>query len=132
MLSVKHYPQEYVDSCRARFERQLDAYDDASVTDAFRTEFFNNLVLALEQSFVHRMRGNEGKGGNPLNEVRMLASSILGNDAVLAPDKSIKYDPARSVLGLEIGAPIDLGPEEFQKLVGGFFETIEERFPPAD
>ena len=39
MLSVKHYPKDYVDSCRARLRSQLVAYDDAAVSEAFRTEF---------------------------------------------------------------------------------------------
>ena len=129
MLSVKNYPQEYVDSCRARLQAQLDAYDDAAVTDAFRTEFLNNLILVLEQSFVHRMRGNEGKDGNPLNEVRMLADSILTNGATLAVEKSIKYAPDRAVLGLELGAPISLRLDQFNELADRYFEAIEERFP---
>jgi len=132
MLSVKHYSQEYIDSCRARVQRQLDEYDDGSVSDVFRTEFLNNLILVLEQSFVHRMRGNEGKDGNPLNEIRMLADSILTNGAVLAGDKSIKCDPDRSVLGVEIGAPIELDVDQFRQLADRYFETIQERFHEVD
>jgi hypothetical protein len=35
------------------------------------------MVLVLEAPIVNRLRGNERKDGNPLNEVRMLAASIL-------------------------------------------------------
>ena len=129
MLSVKHYPKDYVDSCRARLRSQLVAYDDAAVSEAFRTEFLNNLILVLEQSFVHRMRGNEGKDGNPLNEVRMLAASILTNGAVLTGEPSIKYDAERSVLGLAVGETITIDLDQFRQLADRYFDTIEERFP---
>ena len=129
MLSVKNYPKDYVAGCRARLATQLGAYDDAAASDVFRTEFLNNLVLVLEQSFVHRMRGNEGKDGNPLNEVRMLAASILTNGAVLTIEPSIKYQPERSVLGLAVGDTIALDLDQFRELADRYFDTIEERFP---
>jgi hypothetical protein len=46
--------------------------------------------------------------GNPLNEVRMLCDSILRNGGVLAADKTIKFNPAQSVLKLRVGDPITL------------------------
>jgi hypothetical protein len=52
---------------------------------------------------VHRARGLEGKDGNPLNEVRMLCDSILQKDGVMTADKTIKFDPAKSVLRLQPG-----------------------------
>lgn len=129
MLSVKHYPKDYVDGCRARLRTQLDAYDDAGASATFRVEFLNNLILVLEQSFVHRMRGNEGKDGNPLNEVRTLAASILTNDAVLTVEPSITYSAERSVLGLDVGDTIAIDLDQFRALADRYFEAIEERFP---
>lgn len=52
------------------------------------------MVLALDQLFVHRARGIEGKDGNPLNEVRVLCTSIMANGGVLVKDSQIKLDPA--------------------------------------
>lgn len=64
---------------------------------AFEQSFLANLVLVLDHFFVHRTRALEGKDGNALNEVRMLCDSILLNDSVMTANKTIKYDPARSV-----------------------------------
>lgn len=88
-------------------QSQFDAWralgmGDDDATNAFNLERFNNLILVLEQCFVHRMRGNESKDGNPLNEVWMLADSILTNHAVLAADKTVKYKPETAVVGLVV------------------------------
>ena len=48
-----------------------------AAVDAFVPRFFNGLVLQLDYSFVHRTRNLEGKDGNPLNEVRVLCSSLF-------------------------------------------------------
>ena len=71
--------------------------------EAFEPRYFNNLTLVLDAYFMHRTRALEGKDGNPLNEVRMLCSSLLTNDGVLAADKTIKYNPETSVLKLRGG-----------------------------
>lgn len=113
MLCVTTYTKDYVSSCSSKIEAQLAAYrglveaarenaGDKSESSApaatFESLFFNNLVLVLDRFFVHRARGLEGKDGNPLNEVRLLCDSILQKDGVMTADKTIKYDPAKSVL----------------------------------
>lgn len=94
-------------------EAQLAAYEvlvaaarkktgaDEAAFDAFEPLFFGNLVLVLDNFFVHRMRGLEKKDGNSLNEVRMLCNSILQNDGVLAANKTIKFDSSKSVFEIE-------------------------------
>ena len=126
MLSAKTYPTDYVDACQARIERQLNTL--GSETAELRDEFLTNLVLALELHFVHRMRGNEGKNGNPLNEVRMLAASICTSDGILTADKTIKYNPDTSITGLAIGAPITLDPDQVRKLADAFFTELRNRY----
>src|SRR5467141_894755 len=75
-----------------------------SADDSFEPLFFNNLVLVLDAFFVHRARGMEGKDGNPLNEVRMICNSILRG--LMSADKTIKYNPAKSILKLQVGDEI--------------------------
>jgi hypothetical protein len=143
MLAITGYPQAFVDGCRRRIETQLRTYDEllaaagdpASPGDdlvaAFETQFFANLVLALDHSFMHRQRSLEGKDGNPINEVRMLANSLLEHDGVLTAEKAIKYDAGKAVAGIGIGDRISLDEKAFRLLSDGYFAEIEKRFPAA-
>jgi hypothetical protein len=115
-------------------ERQVGAYRvlaksaRSSAVETFEPLFFNNLVLVLEGSFAHRLRGREGKDGNALNEVRMLSQSILQNGGVLARDATIRYDARRSVLKLAFGDEIRLNEADFVRLCRAYFSEIERRF----
>ena len=144
MLGVNTYTQSYIDDCRARVAAQLAAYNNllavsqevagaaqSRVSEAFSSfepHFFNNMVLTLDSYFTHRLRGKEGKDGNALNEVRMLAASLLENDGVMARDNTIKYDPGKSISGIGIGQKIVIDRKRFEALADGFFDQIAEKF----
>jgi hypothetical protein len=70
----------------------------------------------------------EGKDGNPLNEVRVVCTSLLTNGGVVAADKSIRMKPETSVLGLQPGDPITLTEPQFVALADAFFTEIEKKF----
>src|ERR1035441_7384404 len=89
--------------------------------------FFNHMVLALDGYFCHRARDREGKDANPLNEVRVLCSSLMSGGFVLVAEKSIRLDPASSVLRLEFGDVIQLNAADFRRLSDAFFDEIESR-----
>jgi hypothetical protein len=153
MLCMNTYPQGYIDDCHARVAAQVSAFQTLVATmkkqpatdaldaamEPFEPHFFNNLVLALEHSFVHRARVLELKDGNPLNEVRMLAYAIMYNNSIMSAGaghlfadglivKSIKYDPAKSVLKYRIGDEIKLKEADFKRLSAAFFAEIERRY----
>jgi len=136
MLGVKTYPKPYVKQCRAQIDAQLGAYtalaaaakSKRAAIDAFEPLFFNNLTVVLDRCFVHRLRGVEGKDGNPLNEVRMLCDSVIENKAVLRADKTIKYQPETSVSKLAVGDPIALDQSTFTALCDAFFVEIQRKF----
>jgi hypothetical protein len=144
MLAVNHYDRAFVDACRGRIDTQVAAYRgliaaakdgggassqlDAAIA-TFEPLFFNNMVLALDDSFLHRSRNLEGKDGNPLNEVRILCHSLLNNDGVMAADKQIKMNPASSILHHEVGDEIALDEADFVTLAKAFFAEIEQKFP---
>lgn len=131
MLGRKDYPQDYIDHCRSTIDKQLAAYrrlDDAPAMDEFEPLFFNNLVLVLDYFFVHRLVMVAGKDGNPLNEVRVVAESLVLNNGVLRQDKSIKLVPEESVLKLEVGDTIRLTEDDFERLSKAYFAEVEAKF----
>ena len=88
---------------------------------AFETNFFNNMILVLDNYFCHRSRTLELKDGNPLNEVRMLCNSIMNNSTKMCADKTIKYNPAKSVLKYKVGDEIKLNEADFLLIFKAFF-----------
>lgn len=134
MLAVNTYPKAYIDACRAATSARLQRYRavaasaDAGAVAAFEPDFCNAMVLSLETLFMHRTRALEGKDGNPANEVRLLAAALMTGGARMAVDKTIKYDPARSVLGLKVGDPIALSADDVDRLADAYFAEISKRF----
>lgn len=73
MLAVKNYSKQYVDECREKINLLLSTYKELviaskeeggsnneklnSAIEAFEPHFFNHMLLALNDYFVHRMRG---------------------------------------------------------------------------
>src|SRR4051812_4982684 len=111
MLGRKTYTQEELDHARTAIDEQLAAYENlveaagreradpqvASALEAFEPLFFNNMTLALDRYFVHRVRIVTGKDGNPLNEVELISDSLMNNDGVLRGNHVIKLVPDESV-----------------------------------
>ncbi len=144
MLAVNRYPKDYVESCRKLLRDHLKAYEAllaaahasaagdqtalAKAAGAFELRLARGLVLMLEQCFVHRLRGAEGKDGNPLNELRMLAHCILHEGGVLRADKAIRYDPAQAVLGCALGEEIRASPAQLGRLVSACCKEIEAKY----
>ena len=135
MLGMNKYPKKYIDEARANIDSLLSQYrklaksaGSSPALNALEPNLFNHLVLVLDQYFVHRLRGQEGKDGNPLNEVRMLCNSIMLNQGVLKADGTIKYHAADAVLKLEIGARIALDEAGFSRLAKAYFEEIGKKF----
>jgi hypothetical protein len=144
MLCVNKYTQKYIDDCRLKVADQVQAYQALAkaanvqvevghpklktAIEEFEPHFFNNLVLVLEGCFVHRARGKEMKDGNPLNEVRMLANSLMSYNDTMSEDRTIKYNPEKSVLKYAIGDSIKLREADFLLLSEAFFAEIESKY----
>lgn len=132
MLAVSSYPQDHIDAARADIAAVLAAFDalPAGVTrDALASVLFNNMVLALDARFLHRVRNKEGKDGNPLNEVRLLCEALVEHGAVLAdPPKTMKYTSEAAVLGLAPGDSIMLSRDDFAALSDAFFAELVARY----
>jgi len=128
MLGRANYSMDYISAVHARVERVLKAFDKAKPAEPFASEALVDLVLGLEMAFVHRLRGQEGKDGNPLNEVRMIAASVLEFGGVMTPDKSIKWKPEASVTGLKMGDKVALSRTRVGALVDAFIEEIAKKY----
>jgi hypothetical protein len=139
MLGRKTYSPEELEQARRAIGEQLAAYDKvasavgddpeaAAALEAFAPLFFNHLLLALDRFFVHRLRAVTGKDGNPLNEVELLADSLMGNGGVLRGNNVIKLVPAESVTQVGYGEPIRLGADQFARLSQAFLAEIEAKF----
>jgi hypothetical protein len=142
VLGRKDYTREELDHATSSIRRQLAAYkklrkaldatgEDPQVSaalDAFEPLLFNNMTLVLDRWFVHRLRTSAGKDGNPVNEVELLADSLLNNGGELRTGNVVKYKPEESVLKLEPGDPISLSAGEFERLSKAFLGELETRF----
>jgi hypothetical protein len=142
MLSVSAYPQQYIDDTRARIAEQVSVFSElarvvrgaggdeaaAAALDTLEPEYFANLVIALDSHFVHRSRGQERKDGNAMNEVRLLVNSLMRHDGIMTPEKGIRLDPARSVLGIEYGERIRVGADGFERLAAAFLDALQATY----
>lgn len=87
MLAVTTYPQTYVDECKKRIRADVRAFkvatdsvsSDEKPRERLNTVFFSTLLMVVDAHFAHRLRTNELKDDNPLNEVRVLVRSLLEN-----------------------------------------------------
>jgi hypothetical protein len=144
MLSVSKYGKDYIEHCRARVRSQVSAYEELVVRarnlvgteqeplnrafGEFEPTFYNNMVLMLDSCFTHRARGQEGKDGNPVNEVRLLCASLTENGGKLVDEKGIRLKPEKSVLGYAVGDDIRLTEVDFLKLADAFFDAMEQKY----
>ena len=90
--------------------------------------YFNNMTLVLDRYFVHRLRIVTGKDGNPLNEIELLADSLMNNDGVLLGNNVIKYVTEQAVVKLKIGDSIKLTETEFEQLAAAFLAELNTKF----
>jgi hypothetical protein len=95
---------------------------------AFEPGFVNDTVLALDRPFVHRLRMVTGKDTNPLNEVELIAESLIHHGGAFTTNNVIKYVSDASVVGLKDGDPIQLSPDDFERLSIAFFRDLERKF----
>jgi len=128
MLGRNGFTTDELRDAKAAVAQQLAAFRGLTDAGAAEGVYFNAMVLALDRRFVHRVRAVSGKDGNPLNEVELIADSVMNNNGVLRGSTVIRYGPEKSVLGLAIGDRISLGADDFARLASEFFAELERRF----
>jgi hypothetical protein len=58
----------------------------------------------------------------------MLSKSIINDRGAMAADKTIKYNPSKSVLKIAVGEEIRLNESGFVQLLAAFFSELEAKF----
>jgi len=135
MLAQGTYDADYIADCRAQVESDIAAFDSASVenegddhaVDDLEVSYFGALLLALELRFVRREREPGAKVG-ALDEVRLVADSLMTNGGRLLEPDGFTLDPASSVLGLRPGDDIVVRYADFVRLSRAFFAELESRY----
>jgi hypothetical protein len=116
----------------AAIRRATDDPDVAAALDAFEPRLCNELTLALDRRFVHRLRVVTGKDANPLNELELMTESLMNNDGVMRANKVIKLKPDETVLRIQPDERIALSAADFERLSSAFLGEIAARFVFAE
>ncbi|HEY2053875.1 MAG TPA: hypothetical protein VGH14_08080 [Solirubrobacterales bacterium] len=124
MLLRTGYDRHYVADCRESVGAAVEELRRVGAGSAA----WNQLVVALDRWFGIRNPKVEGRDGNPINEVRVIAESVTEHGAVLTIPKGIRLSPEAAVLGFEPGEEISLDGDAFERLFDAFLAEVEERF----
>ncbi len=126
------YTSDEVESCRDNCDALLAAWGANDIEDStLESLVFGQAVVVLHTWFGHRRRELEGGDGNPMNEVRVIADSIVDNDAVLRVEGPITWVPERTVLRLDVGDDVQITANGFERLTAAYLAAIEATYPEA-
>ena len=131
MLGRKDFTKDEISNGRTAVERQLAAFDavpEAARAALQKADYFNDLALALDRRYVHRLRSVTGKDGTPLNELEIIVESLLNNSGELRGNNVIKYVPQDSVVGMKSGDRIQLTRDDFARLAAGVFDELDAKY----
>jgi hypothetical protein len=124
------YTSDEVESCRDNCDALIAAWGANEVDDTtLESLVFGQAVVVLHTWFGHRRRELEGGDGNPMNEVRVIADSIVDNDAVLRVEGPITWVPERTVLRLAVGDDVQITANGFERLTAAYLAAIESTYP---
>jgi hypothetical protein len=124
MLLRTGYDRHYVAACRESVGAAVEELRRVGAGSAA----WNQLLPALDRWFELRNPKVEGRDGNPLNEVRVLAMCVTEHGSVVAIPKGIKLAPETSVLGFAEGEEISLDGDAFERLFDAFLAEVEAKF----
>jgi uncharacterized protein (UPF0548 family) len=124
MLLRTGYDRDYVAACRQSVGAAVDELRRAGAGSAA----WNQLVPALDRWFSLRNPKLEGRDGNPINEVRVIAESVTEHGSVMVVPRGIKLAPESSVLGFAEGEEITLDGDAFERLFNAFLAEAEDKY----
>jgi len=124
MLLRTGYDRHYVAACRESVGAAVEELRRVGAGSAA----WNQLVPALDRWFSLRNPKVEGRDGNPINEVRVIAESVTEHGSVMTVPRGIKLASEASVLGFEPGEEISLDGDAFERLFDAFLAEVEAKF----
>ncbi|HET6968066.1 MAG TPA: hypothetical protein VFI44_07305, partial [Ornithinibacter sp.] len=117
------------EACRDAADGLLAAWQANDIEDeTLENLVFSQAVVALDAWFVHRVPEMEGEDGNPMNEVRVLADSLIANDGVVRVRGPIRWEPERTVLRLAVGDDVVVTADTYERLVAAYLGAISDTF----
>jgi hypothetical protein len=123
------YTSDEIEACRDNCDTLLAAWGANDVEDTtLEGLVFAQAVVVLDAWFADRPRDLEGDDGNPMNEVRVIADSVVGNDSVLRVSEPISWVPERTVLRLSVGDDVAVSANGFERLAAAYLTAVEATF----
>ena len=123
------YTSDEIAACRDSCDALLAVWAANDVEDStLESLVFVQAVVVLDAWFIHRERDLEGDGGNPMNEVRVIADSVVGNAGTVRVTEPIRWAPERTVLRLAVGDEIELTANGFERLAAAYLAAIENTY----
>ncbi len=123
------YTSDEIESCRDNCDSLLAAWAANDVEDTtLESLVFLQAVVVLDAWFAHRERDLEGDDGNPMNEVRVIADSVMGNAGTLRVQEPIRWAPERTVLRLAVGDEVEMTADRFERLAAAYLAAIENTY----
>jgi uncharacterized protein (UPF0548 family) len=123
MLARTGYDRHYVAACRESVGAAVEELRRVGAGSVA----WNQLAVALTRWFELRNPKLEGRDGNPMNEARAVAESVIEHGAVMSVPRGIKLAPEESVLGFADGEEISLDGDSFERLFDAFLAEVEAR-----
>jgi hypothetical protein len=123
------YTSDEIAACRDSCDALLAVWAANDVEDStLESVVFVQAVVVLDAWFAHRDRDLEGDDGNPMNEVRVIADSVVGNGGTLRVQEPIHWAPERTVLRFAVGDEIEMAADDFERIAAAYLAAIETHY----
>ncbi|MFL6151138.1 MAG: hypothetical protein ACJ72B_02050 [Ornithinibacter sp.] len=126
------YTSAEIEACRDSCDALLAVWAANEVEDTtLESLVFVQAVVVLDAWFAHREHDLEGDDGNPMNEVRVIAGSVVGNAGTLRVPDPIRWAPERTVLHFTPGDEVEMTADGFERLAAAYLAAIEHTYLAA-
>jgi hypothetical protein len=123
------YTSDEIEACRDSCDALLAVWAANDVEDStLESLVFVQAVVVLDAWFAQRDPDLEGDDGNPMNEVRVIADSVIGNSGILRVSGPISWAPERTVLRFAVGDAVELTANGFERLAAAYLAAIENTY----